>query len=97
MTMATIKLMMNAAPAVINQPPITVITPVMRNTALSRVQARSAKLEPMATINVTKVVDKGNLNEVGNHSMVISSEFGYEQTIYFTIFTGAIEALIKVS
>ena len=44
---------MNAAPAVINHPPITVITPVMRYTAVSRPQARSAKEEPMAIINAT--------------------------------------------
>ncbi len=44
---------MNATPAVMNQPPMTLSTPVTRNTALSRLQARSARLEPMATMNVT--------------------------------------------
>ena len=47
-----------------NQPPITLITPVTLNTALSRLQALSAKDEPIATINVTYVVDNGNLKFV---------------------------------
>ena len=55
---------MNAAPAVRNQPPITDTTPVMRNTALSRLQARSESEVPMATMKVTKVVDRGSLSEV---------------------------------
>ena len=42
-----------AAPAVINQPPMTDKTPVTRNTALSLPHALSAKLEPIATMNVT--------------------------------------------
>ena len=42
-----------AMPAVMNQPPITLTTPVMRNTAVSRFQALSARLEPMATMKVT--------------------------------------------
>ena len=50
---ATKKQMVNAAPAVMNQPPITLSTPVMRNTAESRPQARSASDVPMATIKVT--------------------------------------------
>ena len=51
--MATKKQMVNAAPAVINQPPITLSTPVIRNTAESRPQARSAREVPMATMKVT--------------------------------------------
>ncbi len=50
---------MKAAPAVVNHPPMTDNTPVMRNTALWRLQARSAKLVPIATMKVTYVVDKG--------------------------------------
>ena len=42
-----------ATPAVTNHPPITDITPVTRNTALSRLHARSAKELPIATMNVT--------------------------------------------
>ena len=52
-TIATKKQMVNAAPAVMNQPPITLSTPVIRNTAESRPQARSASEVPMATMNVT--------------------------------------------
>ena len=44
---------MKATPAVINQPPMTLSTPVTRKTALSRLQARSARLVPMATMKVT--------------------------------------------
>ena len=36
-----------------NQPEMTAITPVMRYTALSRPQVRSASDEPMATMNTT--------------------------------------------
>ena len=64
MAMATKKQAVKATPAVMNQPPMTVSTPVMRNTALSRLQARSANEVPMATIKVTKVVERGNLSEV---------------------------------
>ncbi|CDA42478.1 unknown [Prevotella sp. CAG:5226] len=64
MAMATRKQAVNATPAVMNQPPITVSTPVMRNTAVSRPQARSANDEPMATMKVTNVVERGNLSEV---------------------------------
>ena len=49
----TRKLNMNAMPAVINQPPMTDSTPVMRNTALSRPHARSASDVPIATMKVT--------------------------------------------
>ncbi len=52
--------MTNPASAVTNQPVMTVITPVMRYTALSRPHARSASDEPMATMNTTYVVDKGS-------------------------------------
>ena len=45
--------MMKAAPAVINHPPMTLSTPVIRNTALSLLHALSARLEPIATMNVT--------------------------------------------
>ena len=44
---------MNATPAVMNQPPMTDSTPVMRNTALSRPHARSASDVPIATMKVT--------------------------------------------
>ena len=44
---------MKAAPAVMNQPPITLSTPVMRKTAVSRPQARSANEVPIATMKVT--------------------------------------------
>ena len=53
-----------ATPAVINQPPMTEMTPVTRNTALSRPQALSASEVPMATMNVTNVVESGSLSEV---------------------------------
>ena len=56
--------MANAANAVKNQPEITVITPVMRYTALSLPQALSAREEPMATMKVTYVVERGSLSEV---------------------------------
>ena len=55
---------MNATPAVMNHPPMTEITPVMRNTALSRPHARSARDVPIATMKVTKVVDKGSFMDV---------------------------------
>lgn len=55
---------MKATPAVRNHPPITDITPVMRKTALSRPQARSANEVPMATIKVTNVVERGSLSDV---------------------------------
>ena len=42
-----------AQSAVMNQPLITVSTPEMRYTAVSRSQAPSAKLEPIATMKVT--------------------------------------------
>ena len=60
----TMKHRKKAAPAVINHPPITEITPVTRNTALSRPHARSANDEPMPTINATYVVDNGSFREV---------------------------------
>lgn len=47
------KQMVKAAPAVMNHPPMTLNTPVMRNTAESRPQARSASEVPIATMNVT--------------------------------------------
>ena len=53
MTTATMKAARLAANAVRSQPPITVSTPVMRYTALSRPQARSAREEPIATMKVT--------------------------------------------
>ena len=43
----------NAAPAVMNHPPMTLRIPVTRNTALSRLHARSASDVPIATMNVT--------------------------------------------
>ena len=57
----TMAQMPKATPAVINHPPMTESTPVTRNTALSRLQARSASDVPIATIKVTYVVDNGNL------------------------------------
>jgi hypothetical protein len=53
MAMATNEATVNAMSAVKNQPEITVITPVIRYTALSLPQARSAREEPIATIKVT--------------------------------------------
>ena len=47
------KQMRNATPAVMNHPPITESTPVILKTALSRVQAMSAREAPIATIKVT--------------------------------------------
>ena len=47
-----------------NHPEITVITPVMRYTALSRPQALSAREEPIATMNVTYVVERGSRRDV---------------------------------
>ena len=49
-----------ATKAVMNHPPITDSIPVIRYTALSRPQARSASEEPIATIKVTYVVESGN-------------------------------------
>ncbi len=60
----TIPAPMNATPAVMNQPPITEMTPVMRNTALSRPQALSASDVPIATMNVTNVVESGSFIDV---------------------------------
>ena len=54
----------NATPAVMNHPPMTESTPVTLNTALSRLHARSASEEPMATMNVTYVVERGSLSDV---------------------------------
>ena len=45
--------MMNAPNPVMNQPAMTVITPVILYTALSRPHARSASEVPIATMNVT--------------------------------------------
>ena len=53
MANATKKQRINAAPAVMNHPPMTEITPVIRNTALSLPQALSASEEPIATMKVT--------------------------------------------
>ena len=64
MAVATKKARVKATPAVMNQPPMTVSTPVMRKTALSLLQARSESEEPMATMKVTKVVESGNLSVV---------------------------------
>ncbi len=55
---------MNATPAVMNHPPITEMTPVILNTALSRPHARSASDVPIATMNVTYVVESGSLSDV---------------------------------
>ena len=54
----------NATPAVTNQPPITESIPVTRNTALSRLHARSASEVDMATMNVMYVVERGSFREV---------------------------------
>ena len=40
------------------------MTPVIRNTALSRPHARSASDVPMATIKVTNVVERGSFSDV---------------------------------
>ena len=58
---ATIPQAVNAVNAVRNHPAITFSTPATRYTALSEPQARSASEVPIATINVTYVVDKGSL------------------------------------
>jgi len=47
-----------------NHPHITAKTPVIRYTALSRPQTPSAKDVPIETINVTYVVERGNLSDV---------------------------------
>ncbi len=47
-----------------NHPPITEITPVRRNTALSRPHALSARDVPIATMKVTNVVERGNFIDV---------------------------------
>ncbi len=54
----------NATPAVRNQPPITDITPVILNTALSAPTHDRKAMLPIATIKVTNVVDSGNFSEV---------------------------------
>ena len=64
MMLATKAAIMNAAPAVMNQPPTTETTPVTRYTALSRPHARSASEVPIPTMNVTYVVERGNFNDV---------------------------------
>ena len=64
MAVATKKQAVKATPAVMNQPPMTVSTPVMRNTALSRLQARSASEDPIATMKVTNVVESGSFRLV---------------------------------
>src|SRR5690606_23759543 len=63
-TYTTIPQVINAINAVKNQPEITVNTPVIRYTALSRPHAPSANELAIATINVTYVVERGSLNEV---------------------------------
>ena len=63
-TNVTTKQIVKAAPAVMNHPPMTESTPVMRNTALSRPHALSAKDEPIATMKATYVVESGSFREV---------------------------------
>ena len=60
----TIPAPIKATPAVMNQPPMTEMTPVMRNTALSRPHALSASEVPMATMKVTNVVERGSFIDV---------------------------------
>ena len=72
--------------AVTNQPIITVITPVIRYTALSRPHARSASDEPIATIKQTYVVESGNLSDV---AIAISSEAVVRFTVARIISYGA--------
>jgi hypothetical protein len=55
---------LKAIKAVNSQPKITLSTPLTRNTALSRPQALSLKDVAIATIKVTKVVERGSFNEV---------------------------------
>lgn len=50
--------------AVKNHPEITVITPVMRYHGAVRPQALSAREEPIATMNVTYVVERGSRRDV---------------------------------
>ncbi|MBA7521289.1 hypothetical protein ES705_13394 [subsurface metagenome] len=64
MIKATKKATVKALRAVKNHPLITVITPVMRFTALSLPQALSAKEVPMITMKVTYVVERGSLRDV---------------------------------
>ena len=56
--------LMNAMAAVMNHPPMTDSTPVILNTALSLLQALSARDVPIATMNVTYVVERGSLRDV---------------------------------
>ena len=58
--------MMNPPMAVENHPTITVMTPVMRYTALSRPHALSASDDPIATMKHTYVVERGSLSDVAS-------------------------------
>ena len=62
----TKKLTVKAQMPVKNHPAITVITPEILYTALSRSQAPSANEDPIATMKVTYVVDKGSFSEVAD-------------------------------
>ena len=68
---------MNAQNAVKNHPPITVITPLTLKTADSRPHALSANEVPMATINVTYVVESGSYSDV-------AKEIKLAATVQFT-------------
>ena len=64
--------------AVVNHPMTTVMTPVMRYTALSRPHALSASDDPMATIKQTYVVERGSLSDV-------ASDMSNAEVVRFTV------------
>ncbi len=79
---AKIPAAVNALNAVKNHPPITLSTPATRYTALSAPHARSAREVPIATINVTYVVDNGNLRPVAIEiSTLATTRFTAARTI----------------
>ena len=73
MMYAITKAAVNAAKAVRNQPPITDVTPATLYTALSLPHAPSAKDVPIATMNVTYVVDKGSFSDVANDIRILAT------------------------
>src|SRR6056297_2053407 len=73
MSDATINAAVKALNAVRNHPPTIVNTPVILYTALSLPQAPSLKDVPIATINVTYVVDRGSLNEVAIEIRILAT------------------------
>ena len=63
----------NATSAVRNHPLITVSTPVTLYTALSLPHAWSERDVPIATMNVTYVVESGSFNEVANETTALAT------------------------